>query len=111
MKVGDDAHQMESRPRPLPQSEGRFGERVKTDTAAGKDEIVFRRIGKNELSAIDARRELVEAQERYFARPPHDTVKQFAQRFVSDEDRHNGLYWHGADDESSSPINPLIAYA
>ena len=52
------------------------------DTAAGKDEIVFRRIGKNELSAIDARRELVEAQERYFARPPHDTVKQFAQRFV-----------------------------
>jgi Protein of unknown function (DUF2950) len=81
------------------------------DTAAGKNEIVFRRVGKNELSAMDACRELVEAQKQYFARPPHDMPKQFAQRFVSDEGRHDGLYWHGADDESSSPINPLIAYA
>src|SRR5438445_11533026 len=81
------------------------------DTAAGKDEIVFRRIGKNELAAMDACRELVEAQKQYFARPPHDIPKQFAQRLVSDEGRHDGLYWHGADDESSSPINPLIAYA
>jgi hypothetical protein len=81
------------------------------DTAAGKDEIVFRRVGKNELAAMDACRELVEAQKQYFARPPHDVPKQFAQRFVSDEGRHDGLYWHGADDESSSPINPLIAYA
>ena len=81
------------------------------DTAAGKDEIVFRRVGKNELSAMDACRELVEAQKQYFARPPHDIPKQFAQRLVSDEGRHDGLYWHGADDESYSPINPLIAYA
>jgi hypothetical protein len=81
------------------------------DTAAGKDEIVFRRIGKNELSAIDASRELVEAQKEYFARPPADLPKQFAQKLVSDEGRHNGLYWHGADDEFNSPINPLIAYA
>ena len=81
------------------------------DTAAGKDEIVFRRVGKNELSAMDACRELVEAQKQYFARPPHDIPKQFAQRLVSDEGRHDGLYWHGADDESNSPINPLIAYA
>src|SRR4029077_5185705 len=81
------------------------------DTDAGKDEIVFRRVGKNELSAMDACRELVEAQKQYFARPPHDVPKQFAQRLVSDGGRHDGLYWHGADDESSSPINPLIAYA
>ena len=36
---------------------------------------------------------------------------QFAQRLVSDEGRHNGLYWYGAADEFDSPINPLIAYA
>jgi len=81
------------------------------DTAAGKDEIVFRRIGKNELAAMDACRNLVDAQKQYFARPPADVPKQFAQRLVSDEGRHNGLYWHGAADEFDSPINPLIAYA
>jgi len=81
------------------------------DTAAGKDEIVFRRIGKNELAAMDACRDLVEAQKQYFARPPADVPKQFAQKLVSDEGGHNGLYWQGASDESDSPINPLIAYA
>jgi len=81
------------------------------DTAAGKDEIVFRRIGRNELAAMDACRELVEAQKQYFARPPGDLPSQFAQKLVSDEGRHDGLYWHGASDEFDSPINPLIAYA
>jgi hypothetical protein len=81
------------------------------DTAAGKDEIVFRRIGRNELAAMGACRDLVEAQKQYFARPPSDLPKQFAQKLVSDEGRHNGLYWHGANDEFDSPINPLIAYA
>jgi hypothetical protein len=81
------------------------------DTPAGKDEILFRRIGGNELSAVDACRELVEAQKQYFAHPPGDLPSQFAQKLVSDEGRHNGLYWHGADDEFNSPINPLIAYA
>ena len=81
------------------------------DTAAGKDEIVFRRIGKNELASMDACRELVEAQNQYFARPPANAPKQFAQKLVSDEGQHNGLYWHGASDEFDSPIDPLIAYA
>ncbi len=81
------------------------------DTAAGKDEIVFRRIGRNEIAAMDACRDLVQAQKQYFAHPPGELPKQFAQRLVSDEGRHNGLYWHGADDEFDSPINPLIAYA
>src|SRR5260370_632304 len=81
------------------------------DTAAGKDELVFRRIGKNELAATDACCELVEAQKQYFAHPPANGPKQFAQKLVSDEGGHNGLYWHGASDEFDSPINPLIAYA
>ena len=81
------------------------------DTAAGKDEIVFRRIGRNEISAVDACRDLVDAEKQYFARPPDKLPSQFAQKLVSDEGRHNGLYWYGADDEFDSPINPLIAYA
>jgi hypothetical protein len=81
------------------------------DTPAGSDEILFRRIGKNELAAIDACRELVDAQKQYFARPPANLPSQFAQKLVSDEGQHNGLYWHGASDEFDSPINPLIAYA
>jgi hypothetical protein len=81
------------------------------DTPAGKDEVLFRRIGKNELAAVDACHELVDAQQQYFARPPADLPKQFAQKLVSDEGHHNGLYWYGASDEFDSPINPLIAYA
>jgi len=81
------------------------------DTIAGKDEILFRRIGRNELAAMDACRDLVDAQKQYFARPPGNLPKQFAQKLVSDEGGHNGLYWHGASDEFASPINPLIAYA
>src|SRR6202022_3340165 len=80
-------------------------------TGAGKDEILFRRVRKNELAAMDASRELVEAQKQYFARPPGNLPKQFAQKLVSDEGGHNGLYWRGASDEFDSPINPLIAYA
>jgi len=81
------------------------------DTSEGKDEILFRRLGKNEVAAIDACHNLVEAQQRYFMRPPDGIPKQFAQKLVSDEGQHNGLYWQGAADESDSPINPLIAYA
>jgi hypothetical protein len=81
------------------------------DTSLGKDEILFRRIGKNEASAMGACRDLVEAQQQYFTRDPEGAPKQFAQKLVSDEGQHNGLYWQGADDEFDSPINPLIAYA
>jgi hypothetical protein len=81
------------------------------DTPTGKNEILFRRIGKNELVAMDASRALGEAQKQYFARSPGKAPKQFAQKLVSDEGQHNGLYWHGADDEFASPIDPLIAYA
>jgi Protein of unknown function (DUF2950) len=81
------------------------------DTNAGKDEILFRRIGRNELAAEVACQDLVEAQKEYFASAPAGFSKQFAQKLVSEEGRHDGLYWHGAYDEFDSPINPLIAYA
>jgi hypothetical protein len=81
------------------------------DTPAGKDEILFRRIGKNELAAVDACHELVDAQKEYFARPPGNLPQQFARKLVSDEGRHNGLYWDGAYNQFDSPIDPLIAHA
>jgi hypothetical protein len=81
------------------------------DTPAGKDEILFRRIGKNEVAAIDACGDLVEAQKQYFALPLGDLSKQFAQKLVSDPGRHNGLYWQDAYNGFESPVSPLIADA
>jgi hypothetical protein len=81
------------------------------DTLAGRDEILLRRIGRNELAAMDACSDLVQAQKEYFARPVGNLSKQFAQKLVSDEGRHNGLYWQGASNDFDSPISPLIAYA
>jgi Protein of unknown function (DUF2950) len=81
------------------------------DTDAGKDEILFRRVGENEIAAMEACTALVDAQKAYFARPTGALSKQFAQKLVSEEGRHDGLYWHGAYDEFASPISPLIANA
>jgi hypothetical protein len=81
------------------------------NTLAGKDEILFRRIGKNELSAIQACGDLVDAEKQYYLRAPYGFAKQYTQKLVSDEGKHNGLYWEGTDDQFESPINPLIAYA
>jgi Protein of unknown function (DUF2950) len=81
------------------------------DTDAGKDEILFRRIGRNELAAEDACEALVAAEKEYFARAPGSFSGQFAQKLVSTDGRHDGLYWHAAYDEFDSPINALIAYA
>jgi hypothetical protein len=77
------------------------------DTDAGKQEILYRRIGKNELSAIHVSRELVAAQKEYFAK----FGNEYAQKFVSDEGKRNGLYWPAPDKDSESPIGPLVANA
>jgi hypothetical protein len=77
------------------------------DTAAGKQEILYRRIGKNELSAIRVCQELVAAQKQYYA----EENQEYAQRFVSDEGKQNGLYWAAPDPKSESPIGPLVANA
>lgn len=81
-------------------------------TEAGKQEILFRRIGKNELTAMQVCHVLVDAEKEYYAKPRgDDAVKQYAQRFVSNQGGHNGLYWWGANDEPQSPIGPLVANA
>jgi len=78
------------------------------DTAVGKEEIVDRRIGKNELYTIAACRAYVEAQEDYakLHKEPH-----YAQKLVSDEGTRNGLYWNAKAGEPESPFGPHIAQA
>ena len=81
------------------------------DTGAGRAEILFRRIGRNEIAAIRVLQELVDAQKEYYSEPRDNAVKQYAQKFVSDQDKHNGLYWKTSNGEAESPIGPLVAYA
>ena len=81
------------------------------DTQAGKGEILFRRIGKNEMSAIHACGDLVNGQKQYYEQAPAGYTKGYAQKLVSDTGKYNGLYWQDTPDQFSSPIDPLIAYA
>src|SRR5258708_21502810 len=77
------------------------------DTDAGKKEILFRRIGRNEISTIRVCQELVAAEKEY-----HSTQHtEDAQKIFSDEGQHNGLYWKAAERETHSPIRPLVASA
>jgi hypothetical protein len=82
------------------------------DCDNGKREIFFRRIGRNEMRAMDVCRALVEAQKEYSAEPRDgNSVKQYAARFVSDEGKQNGLYWKSDGGKPESPIGPIITYA
>ena len=82
------------------------------DTDAGKDELLNRRIGKNELATIPAMRAYVDAQ-RDYASHDHDgdEVLEYAQRLVSSPGKEDGLYWPPAFDGDVSPLGPLVAYA
>jgi Protein of unknown function (DUF2950) len=82
------------------------------DTVAGKDEILSRRIGRNELAVIEVCGALADAQAEYYSQP-HDGEKtqQFAPKFISDTGRQNGLYWESADGQPRSPLGPLAAFA
>ena len=81
------------------------------DTESGKEELLYRRIGQNELYTIDVLRDLADAQLEYSSEGRHGDVKQFAQKILSDSGKHDGLYWPVADGEPESPIGPLIADA
>jgi hypothetical protein len=82
------------------------------DTEAGEKEILYRRIGANELAAIDICYELVTAQIEYYSQlQDGNKIHQYAQTIASDKDRHNGLFWETADGEPESPIGPLLARA
>ena len=77
------------------------------DTEAGKKEILYRRVGRNEISTIRVCQELVAAQKEYYSTHQNE----YAQKIFSDEGQHNGLYWKVAEGEPQSPIGPLVASA
>jgi hypothetical protein len=82
------------------------------DTEAGKRELLFRRIGRNELFTIDVLADLADAQQEYASEIRDDaSVKQFARKIQSGPGKHDGLYWPVSSGEEESPIGPLIADA
>jgi len=97
---------------PLPIPVVKEGEAWRFDTAAGKEEILNRRIGRNELSAMQVCLAYVDAQREYarVARES-DGVLAYAMKFRSDEGKQNGLYWPTKEGEESSPLGVLVANA
>ncbi|MGD9670612.1 MAG: DUF2950 domain-containing protein [Hyphomicrobiaceae bacterium] len=81
------------------------------DTAAGIEEILDRRIGENELAAMEVLRAYIDAQQEY-ATVDHDGKGlQYARRILSNEGKQDGLYWPTTADEPQSPLGPLVANA
>lgn len=76
------------------------------DTATGKEEILARRIGNDELVAINVLGDIADAQGIYHNQA-HGGVKQYAQKFVSDPGQQNGLYWKTEEGKAPSPLGPL----
>src|SRR5579862_10059555 len=82
------------------------------DTPAGKKEVLYRRIGKNELAVIQVCREMVDAEKEYYSKPHDgDSEQQYAGKLSSDPGKHNGLYWETSAGQQESPIGPLVAAA
>jgi Protein of unknown function (DUF2950) len=105
LTVGNDDWPL---PIPLVQKGGKWS----FDTKAGRQEILFRRIGSNELDAIQICRGYVEAQKEY-ATEKHDgaQVNQFAQRIISTPGKKDGLAWRNADGSLGGPIGEAVAGA
>jgi len=97
---------------PFPVPLTRSGGRWHFDSEAGKEEVIARRIGRNELTAIAVCRSYVVAQQRYAA-AAHDgnPAGRYATKFRSDPGKHNGLYWPAAKGEPRSPLGDLLAEA
>ena len=105
LEVGTDGWPM---PVPIVKRDGRW----QFDGAAGADEIVYRRVGNNELGAIAVCRGYVDAQFEY-ASKDHDGEGSgvYAHKLLSDPGTQNGLYWETAEGEEPSPVGPFVAAA
>ena len=96
-------------PIPLDQKDGKW----LFDTKAGLEEVLNRRIGENEFSAISTCRTYAVAQWEYYTEGDwdHDGVAEYAQKLISTPGKHDGLYWETAEDDKPSPLGKLIAAA
>jgi Protein of unknown function (DUF2950) len=82
------------------------------DTAAGRDEIRARRIGKNELTAVAACEAVAGAQRTYFSQThPGALAREYAKKLVSDPGKQNGLYWPVAEGRAASPLGEFGDFA
>src|SRR5439155_22168162 len=94
-------------PLPIPLVKGSTGWRF--DTKEGKQEILNRRIGRNELDVIQVCLAYIDAQREYYQRNPQkDPLLQYAQKFISTKGKHDGLYWEAKPDEKPSPFGPSV---
>jgi hypothetical protein len=105
LRVGTDGW-----PFPIPLVNSESGWRF--DAAAGKEEILDRRIGANEISTMRACMAYVDAQREYYDRNPEKSaLLHYAEKFVSTPGKRDGLYWETAPEEEESPLGPLFASA
>lgn len=97
-------------PAPIPLRKGTSGWYF--DSAAGKQNLLFRRVGRNEFDAMKASQQLVKLQ-RTYALTAHDGVPAgaYAAHFWSRPGLHDGLYWDAKGDDTESPAGPLLAAA
>jgi hypothetical protein len=96
-------------PFPIPLKKNAGGEWY-FDTAAGKEEVLNRRVGRNELAVINVCAAVADAQAQYFSQK-HGGVPQYAQKFISDPGQQNGLFWPETPGQPKSPVGPLAAQA
>jgi hypothetical protein len=97
---------------PLPIPLVREGASWHFDTDAGRDEIINRRMGRNELNAIEASMAFVDAEQDYASEDRNgDGILEYAQRFFSTPGTMDGLYWPTQPDEEESPLGPLFQEA
>jgi hypothetical protein len=95
---------------PLPIPIVKDGAGWRFDTLAAKAEILNRRIGRNELSAIQAVQAYVDAQREYYLRnPQNDKLLHYAQRIISTQGKRDGLYYPTKSGEPPSPLGALFA--
>ena len=97
---------------PLPIPIAQVGKRWQFDAAAGREEMLARIVGENELNAIELCRLYARAQVAYARKDRDgDKVREYAQRLNSSDGKQDGLYWEAAPGDETSPIGPLIESA
>ena len=97
-------------PMPIPAVKGARGWTL--DAAAGARELLARRIGQNELDAIEVVRSIVDAERDYASEDRDaDGLREYADKFISRPNKRDGLYWPTKPNEPTSPLGPLVGFA
>ena len=97
---------------PMPVPLVKTGMRWSFDAAAGRDEVLARRVGRNELDTIQVLKAMADAQIEYARAAGVGTGQlAYAQKFASSPGKKDGLYWPVKDGEPMSPLGPLVAQA